>query len=90
MKKKGFSELDDDLRPEYRPEDFAGMRAERGKFASRLRLNSNIVVIEPALTKAFPNARAVNAALRRLLAIRPARAAAKSGKGRKRRKRAAR
>jgi len=67
MKRKGFSELDDDLRPEYRPEDFAGMRAERGKFAKLLRRKSNVVRIEPDLHEAFPNERAVNAALRSLL-----------------------
>jgi hypothetical protein len=67
MKRKGLSELDDDLRPEYRPEDFAGMRAERGKFAKLLRRKSNVVRIAPDLHEAFPNERAVNAALRTLL-----------------------
>ena len=70
MKKKGFSELDDDLRPEYRPEDFAGMRAERGKYTEMLRKRSNIVRIAPDVHAAFPNEEAVNAALRSLLAKR--------------------
>jgi len=67
MKKKGFSELDDDLRPEYRPEDFAGMRAVRGKYAKALRRVSNVVRIAPDVHAAFPNERAVNSALRRLM-----------------------
>ena len=67
MKRKGFSEIDDDLRPEYRPEDFAGLRAERGKFAKLLRRSSNVVRIAPDLREAFPNERAVNDALRGLL-----------------------
>ncbi len=70
MKKKGFSELDDDLRPEYRPEDFAGMRAERGKYADMLRKRSNVVRIAPDVHAAFPNEAAVNEALRRLIAKR--------------------
>lgn len=70
MKKKGFSELDDDLRPEYRPEDFAGMRAERGKYAEMLRKRSNIVRIAPDVHEAFPNEDAVNRALRGLIAKR--------------------
>ena len=70
MKKKGFSELDDDLRPEYRPEDFTGLKAERGKYADMLRKNSNVVRIAPDVHKAFPNEDAVNAALRSLMAKR--------------------
>jgi hypothetical protein len=70
MKRKGLSELDDDLRPEYRPEDFAGMRAERGKYAEMLRKRSNVVRIAPDVHKAFPNEDAVNTALRGLIAKR--------------------
>ena len=32
----------------------------RGKYTQRLRESSNVVVIEPELAKAFPNARVVN------------------------------
>ncbi len=70
MKKKGFSELDDDLRPEYRPEDFAGMRAERGKYAAMLAKRSNVVRIAPDVHAVFPNEKAVNNALRGLIAKR--------------------
>jgi hypothetical protein len=81
MRKKGFSELDDDLRPEYRPEDFAGMRAERGKYAEMLRKRSNVVRIAPDVHKAFPNEDAVNRALRGLISKRkPKRANAAGAK----------
>ena len=70
MTRKGLSELDDDLRPEYRPEDFAGMRAERGKYAEMLRKRSNVVRVAPDVHKAFPNEDAVNTALRGLIAKR--------------------
>lgn len=55
----------DEMRPEYKRADFETL--VRGKYAQRLRESSNVVVIEPELAKAFPNARAVNTALRRLL-----------------------
>lgn len=73
MKKRDISELNDELRAEYVPEDFAGRRAERGKFAKLLRRKSNVVRIAPDLHDAFPNERAVNAALRTLLDKRPKR-----------------
>jgi hypothetical protein len=81
MKKKDFSELDDDLRPEHRPEDFAGLRVERGRFAKALRRGSSVVRIAPDVHAAFHNERAVNAALRGLLRKRP-RSAAKTGRRR--------
>lgn len=79
MRKKGFSELDDDLRPEYRPEDFAGMRAERGKYAALLRKRSNVVRIAPDVRRAFPNEDAVNTALRGLISKRKSKRAKAAG-----------
>ncbi len=55
----------DDMRPEYKRSDFETL--VRGKYAQRVRESSNIVVLEPELAKAFPNSRAVNTALRKLL-----------------------
>ena len=52
----------DEMRPEYKRSDFGTL--VRGKYAQRLRESSNVVVIESDLAKAFPSARAVNAALR--------------------------
>ena len=67
--------VEKDLRPEYKREDFPVL--VRGKYADRLRVSSNVVVIDPDVTKLFPNADAVNAALRSLAEIarraRPAR-----------------
>jgi hypothetical protein len=57
----------DELRPEYRREDFGVM--ERGKYAARVRQSSNVVVLEPDVAKAFPNAQAVNDALRGLIEL---------------------
>ena len=57
----------DELRPEYRREDFGDM--VRGKYAQRCRDASNVVVLSPDVQKAFPNAQAVNDALRRLIEL---------------------
>jgi hypothetical protein len=58
----------DDLRPEYPPDLIRS--GVRGKYAKRYRERTNIVVIEPELSEAFPNAKAVNDALRQILASR--------------------
>jgi len=57
----------DELRPEYRREDFGTM--VRGKYAARMRESSNIIVLDPDVAEAFPNAQAVNRALRALLEL---------------------
>lgn len=57
----------DEMLPEYKRSDFT--KVVRGKYADRLRKSSNVVVIDPDLTKVFPNAEAVNAALRSLSEI---------------------
>jgi hypothetical protein len=59
--------LSDDMRVEYRREDLGPL--VRGKYAARFAKATNVVVIDPALTKAFPNGEAVNEALRGLLAV---------------------
>ena len=59
--------VEKDLRPEYTREDFPAL--VRGKYASRVRTSSNVVVIDPEVTELFPNADAVNAALRSLAEI---------------------
>lgn len=63
MKKANIAS--DELRPEYRREDFGPM--VRGKYAARVREFTNIVVLDPEIAQAFPNAQAVNQALRGLL-----------------------
>ena len=57
----------DGMRAEYRREDLGPL--VRGKYAARYAKATNVVVIDPALTKAFPNSEAVNEALRGLLTL---------------------
>jgi hypothetical protein len=53
------------MRPEY---DFASMKGGvRGKYAGRAREGTNIVLIEPEVTEAFPTEQAVNEALKGVL-----------------------
>lgn len=56
----------DDLRPEY---DFDCSKAERGKYHKRYIESSNVVVLDGDVAERFPNAVAVNAALRALLQL---------------------
>lgn len=56
---------DDTLRKGYDLRDLG--EGVRGKYHERYREGSNVVVIDPDLTKEFPNAKAVNDALRELL-----------------------
>jgi len=58
----------DELRAEYKLSDFPGGFA-RGKYASRLRKSSNIVVLRPEVAEAFPNEEAVNKALLTLIDV---------------------
>ena len=56
----------DDLRPEYPVELIRS--GIRGKYAKQFKEGSNVVVIDPDLSAAFPNSEAVNEALRDYLA----------------------
>jgi len=59
------SEEEDDLRPEY---DFSQMKGGvRGKYVERYRQGTNLVLLDPDVADAFPDAKAVNDALRSLL-----------------------
>jgi hypothetical protein len=59
------SEEEDDLRPEY---DFSQMEGGvRGKYFERYREGTNVVLLDPDVAAAFPDAKAVNDALRLLL-----------------------
>ena len=65
--KRGSRKAGDELRPEYRRSDFS--KLVRGKYAARAARETNVVVLEPELAEAFPNAKAVNEALRGLLDV---------------------
>jgi hypothetical protein len=67
----------DELRAEYQRSDFGTL--VRGKYAQRLKESSNVVVIEPDVADLFPNAAAVNAALRSLAEIAKRAGARRSG-----------
>jgi hypothetical protein len=56
-----------DLRPAYKRSDFKEL--VRGKYVERLQTISNVVVLDPEVAALFPNAAAVNAALRSLAEI---------------------
>lgn len=53
--------------PEYTREQLG--KGVRGKYFDRVQKASNVVVIEPSLSKIFPNSAAVNDALRRFVDI---------------------
>ena len=65
--KKGKSDRADELRPEYKRSDFGEI--VRGKYADRIKDETNVVLLEPDIAKAFPNDEAVNKALRYLLEV---------------------
>lgn len=56
---------DDELRPEYDISELKG--AVHGKYFTRYQEGSNVVLLEPDVAEAFPDARAVNDALRKLI-----------------------
>jgi hypothetical protein len=65
LMKKVESDEEDNLRPEY---DFSLLSGGiRGKYVERYREGTNLVLLDPDVAAAFPDAQAVNAALRLLL-----------------------
>jgi len=66
---KKVSQTDkDELRAEYKRSDFPDGFV-RGKYASRIRESSNIVVLNPEVAEAFPNEEAVNSAFQSLIKL---------------------
>lgn len=67
--KKDSADEQDDLRPEY---DFSKLKGHvRGKYVERYREGTNLVLLDPDVAAAFPDAKAVNDALRLLLQGKP-------------------
>lgn len=57
----------DEMRPEY---DFSQLKGRvRGKYVERYRAGTNLVLLEPDVAAAFPDAQAVNEALRLLMKV---------------------
>ena len=63
--KKVSRKSSDELRSEYKRSDFTYL--VRGKYAALVAEETNVVVLEPQVARAFPNDKAVNKALRGLL-----------------------
>ncbi len=66
--KKVESEIEvDELQPEY---DLSKLKGRvRGKYVERYRAGTNLVLLEPDVAAAFPDAKAVNEALRLLIKV---------------------
>jgi hypothetical protein len=64
MKKTAPKRPASEMRAEY---DFTG--GVRGKYADKYKAGTNVVLLEPEVAAAFPDSKAVNDALRALLAI---------------------
>ena len=77
----------DEMRAEYRREDLGPL--VRGKYVARYGKSTNVVVIDPNLTRVFPNSEAVNEALQSLLTVATAATGITSHSNRAPRKRAA-
>jgi hypothetical protein len=67
MKKDINHEMNDELRSEY---DLAQLKGGvKGKYTERYRRGTNLVLLEPDVAQAFPNAQSVNEALRLLIKL---------------------
>lgn len=65
--KKRKPESADGLRPEYKRSDLG--KIVHGKYADRIRAESNVIVLDPKVAKMFPNDEAVNTALRGIMQV---------------------
>ena len=64
---KAEPEQDDEMRPEY---DLSQLKGRvRGKYVERYRAGTNLVLLDPDVAAAFPDAKAVNEALRLLMDV---------------------
>ncbi|HEX6623292.1 MAG TPA: hypothetical protein VF064_06235 [Pyrinomonadaceae bacterium] len=64
---KARQEQDDEMRPEY---DLSQLKGRvRGKYVERYRAGTNHVLLDPDVAAAFPDAKAVNDALRMLIEV---------------------
>jgi len=69
MNKNKIENLEDEMRPEY---DLSQLKGRvRGKYAERYRAGTNLVLLESDVQAAFPDAEAVNEALRMLMKVAP-------------------
>ncbi len=67
MNNKKDENLEDEMRPEY---DLSQLKGRvRGKYVERYRAGTNLVLLESDVQAAFPDAEAVNEALRMLMKV---------------------
>lgn len=67
MNKDKIETLEDEMRPEY---DLSQLKGRvRGKYVERYRAGTNLILLEPDVQAAFPDAEAVNEALRMLMKV---------------------
>ena len=65
--KRVEAEPEDDMRPEY---DFSQLKGRvRGKYVGRYREGTNLILLDPDVAAAFPDAKAVIEALRLLMDV---------------------
>ena len=62
-----MKKIKDEMRIEYTSSDFT--KLERGKFFKQVTKGMNVVLLDPAIAKAFPTSAAVNEALGNLLTL---------------------
>jgi hypothetical protein len=65
MRKQGTENVEDELRPEYDLSQLKG--GIRGKYYQQAKEGTNLILIDPNLSQAFPDEASVNRALRLLL-----------------------
>lgn len=82
-----MKKANDEMRVEYKRSDFK--RLERGKFYAEAVKGTSVVLLDPAIAKAFPTSEAVNEALLGLLTLTEQTARITSSSKRTPRKRAA-
>ena len=68
MRTKHASGEADELRPEYDLRELL-RHGVRGKYAARYREGTNLVLLDPAVARAFPSDAAVNEALRLVMRL---------------------
>ncbi len=65
--KRVEADQEDEMRPEY---DFSHLKGRvRGEYVERYRAGTNLVLLDPDVAIAFPDAQAVNEALRLLMKV---------------------
>jgi len=67
MNKDINHEMDDELKSEYDLSKLQG--GVKGKYSERYHQRTNLVLLEPDVAQAFPDAKSVNEALRLLLQL---------------------